>query len=459
MSEHQSTILVVEDNHELRTALVDTLQLAGYHCVQAEDGQKALFLLEQVSVDLVITDHHMPVMDGETLLKRLQHNSPELPVLMVTAYGSIQGAVTAMQLGAVDYLPKPFEAKTLIEKVNALLPALTLREQEDVIAEDPYTQRVFALAKRLAQADTTVLLLGESGTGKEVLARYIHVNSPRKERPFVAINCAAIPETMLESILFGYEKGAFTGALQSKSGKFEQANGGTLLLDEISEMDISLQAKLLRVLQEREVERVGGKEGIALDVRIIATSNRRLEEEVAAGRFREDLYYRLNVFPIRWKPLRERVQDIVPLAERFIKRYAHAGKIISLTDEAENYLRNQPWPGNVRELENVMQRALVLCQGTSIQLEDLVFETDAFLICHAAPSAASPPAVDVVASESALNNELKNREYHLIIDTLKSVSGHKNKTAEILGISPRTLRYKIAKMRECGFDFDLYESA
>lgn len=458
MSSKKSTILVVEDNNELRAALVETLQMAGYECLQADEGQKALTLLERVAVDLVITDHHMPVMDGETLLKHVQHDCPEMPVLMVTAYGSIQGAVTAMQLGAVDYLPKPFEAKTLVEKVLTLLPAEVIRESENIVAADPYTQRVFSLAKRLAKSDATVLLLGDSGTGKEVLARYIHQHSLRKDQPFVAINCAAIPETMLESILFGYEKGAFTGALQSKSGKFEQANGGTLLLDEISEMDINLQAKILRVLQEREVERIGGKDSIALDVRIIATSNRRLEEEVKKGRFREDLFYRLNVFPIRWKPLRERPLDIVPLAERFIKRHAQTQKTPMLSDEAKQHLLQYSWPGNVRELENVMQRALVLRQGDVIELDDVVLETDA-LVGDVSSSPLLSESTEDLIFDSALNHELRNREYRLIVDTLKSVSGHKNKTAEILGISPRTLRYKIAKMRECGFDFDFYQSA
>lgn len=461
MTKKSYTILVVEDDFELRSALVDILLMAGYNCLQAEDGQQALMHIDHETVDLVITDHHMPVMDGEMLLKRLQHLCPELPVLMVTAYGSINGAVAAMQMGAVDYLPKPFEAKLLIEKVRMLLPDPNLAISQDVVAEDPYTKRIFALAKRLAQSDATVMLLGESGTGKEVLAHYIHRNSPRKDKPFVAINCAAIPETMLESLLFGYEKGAFTGAFQARSGKFEQANGGTLLLDEISEMDVGLQAKLLRVLQEREVERIGAKETIALNVRIIATSNRRLEDEVAQGRFREDLYYRLNVFPVKWKPLRERPLDILPLAERFIRHYKVNDKVITLNEDAKQAMMHHPWPGNIRELENVIQRALILCQGEEIVLDDLMFETDDLDTPHAERSLDSvkPGLNTVFSGESVLTNDLKNREYHLIVDTLKSVAGHKNKTAEILGISPRTLRYKIARMRENGFDFDYYESA
>ena len=465
MNKKEFSILVVEDDPELRMALSETLQIAGYRCSQAEQGQQALSLidklLESESLDMVITDNHMPVMDGETLLRQLQLKHPEIPVLMVTAYGSIDGAVAAMQLGAVDYLQKPFEAKTLLEKVANLLPDSAMLESSEVVAEDPYTKRIFSLAKRLAKSDATVMVLGESGTGKEVLANYIHRNSGRTDAAFVAINCAAIPDTMLESILFGYEKGAFTGAYQAKSGKFEQANGGTLLLDEISEMDISLQAKLLRVLQEQEVERIGGKETIPLDVRIIATSNRDLEKEVSEGRFREDLYYRLNVFPIKWRPLRERPLDIVPLAMRFIKRYQMGNGPVSLDENAKEYLIRQAWPGNVRELENVIQRAVILQQGGLITCDDFVYEADGFV--SPAMDSKTTGAVDCQINDEChsdtgenniLNKDLKRREYQMIVDTLKSVGGHRNKTAEILGISPRTLRYKIAKMRDHGFSFD-----
>jgi two-component system response regulator FlrC len=305
------------------------------------------------------------------------------------------------------------------------------------------------------------MVLGESGTGKEVLANYIHRNSNRADAAFVAINCAAIPDTMLESILFGYEKGSFTGAYQSKSGKFEQANGGTLLLDEISEMDISLQAKLLRVLQEQEVERIGGKEAIHLDVRIIATSNRDLEKEVAEGRFREDLYYRLNVFPIKWRPLRERPQDIVPLAMRFIKRHKMGSGSVALDKSAKEYLMEQTWPGNVRELENIIQRAVILRKGNLITSDDFFYEDDGFVTSSMDSNnvGLSGCKTDCESNsgsgeDSVLNKDLKRREYQMIVDTLKSVGGHRNKTADILGISPRTLRYKIAKMRDHGFSFD-----
>ena len=463
VNKNEFSILVVEDDQELRTALTETLSLSGYRCAQAENGQQALARIEALpateSLDLVITDNHMPVMDGETLLRQLQKKYPEIPVIMATAYGSIDGAVYAMQLGAVDYLQKPFDVKALLEKVANLLPDSSIEENNEIVAEDPYTKRVFSLAKRLAKSDATVMLLGESGTGKEVLASYIHNHSSRSEGAFVAINCAAIPDTMLESILFGYEKGAFTGAYQSKSGKFEQANGGTLLLDEISEMDISLQAKLLRVLQEQEVERIGGKQTIPLDLRIIATSNRDLEKEIAEGRFREDLYYRLNVFPIKWRPLRERVLDILPLANRFIKKYQAGNTPVVLDDDAKAFLTKQRWQGNVRELDNLIQRAIILQQGNVITCDDFIYEADGFVAAdlNKINEVDSCQINDVLCDEgndSALNKDLKKREYQLIIDTLRSVGGHRNKTAELLGISPRTLRYKIAKMRDYGFSFE-----
>lgn len=455
------SIVIVEDDEELRGALAETLEMVGYTCLQAANGSEAVEIIESQSVDLVISDIHMPVMDGESLLKYLQKNHPELPVLMVTAYGTVDGAVAAMQLGAIDYLQKPFEAKRLTEKVASLLPERNNSEQNEVVAEDPYTRKVFALARRLAKSNATVMILGDSGTGKEVLASYIHRYSSRADNKFVAINCAAIPDSMLESILFGFEKGAFTGAYQAKSGKFEQANGGTLLLDEISEMDIVLQAKLLRVLQEQEVERIGGKESIPLDVRIIATSNRDLQCEVAEGRFREDLYYRLNVFPIKWKPLRERPLDIIPLAKRFINKYSDDRQKIELSTNAKEYLLRQKWVGNVRELENAVQRALIMQQDNCLNQEDFIIETDAIVTQAISSIEVQSGERQINATPSkisddygVLNKDLKKREYQLIIDTLKSVGGHRNKTAEILGISPRTLRYKIAKMRDSGYSFE-----
>lgn len=292
-----ATVLVVEDDHDLMDALSDTLTLAGYGVTTATDGADALRVLEDNSFDLIVSDIQMPKMDGHTFLKKVKADHPDLPVMLMTAYGSIQQAVDAMRDGAVDYMVKPFEAEVLVNMVSRYAGTPS-HDVEDVIAEDANSRQLFSVAKRVAQSDATVMISGESGVGKEVLARYIHINSNRHTQPFVAINCAAIPENMLEATLFGYEKGAYTGAYKACPGKFEQAQGGTLLLDEITEMDLGLQAKLLRVLQEREVERLGGSKTIALDVRVLATSNRNVKSYVDEGKFREDLFYRLNVFPL-----------------------------------------------------------------------------------------------------------------------------------------------------------------
>ncbi len=303
------------------------------------------------------------------------------------------------------------------------------------IAEDPKSRRLLDIARRVAATDVTVTISGESGSGKEVFARFIHETSSRRERPFVAINCAAIPENMLEALLFGHEKGAFTGANSAHAGKFEQANGGTLLLDEISEMDLGLQAKLLRVLQEKEVERIGGTKPIKLDVRVLATTNRDLKACVAKGQFREDLYYRLNVFPLNIPPLRDRPGDIAPLAEMALTKHRiEPSDAVSFSDDARLMLEAYSWPGNVRELENLVQRSLILLLGNTIQPGDLAFEEEYL------------PAEE----GSKLQSNLKNQEYQMIIDALKSMNCRRADVAESLGISPRTLRYKLARMREIG---------
>ena len=309
---HSPKILVVEDDPDLREALVDTITLEKMCVVEAASAEQAIELLEtERDFDLIISDVNMGKLSGHDLLRYVKLSSPHIPVLLITAYASISESVQAMKEGAVDYLVKPFPPQTLIETIGKFVG------RDGCISDEPIamaesSKQLLALACRVAQSESTALLIGESGTGKEVLARYIHDRSPRVKQPFVAINCAAIPENMLEAMLFGHEKGAFTGAYNSAPGKFEQANGGTLLLDEISEMDISLQAKLLRVLQEKEVERVGGRKSIKLDVRIIATSNRDMRREVTEGKFREDLYFRLSVLPLQWAPLRDRREDILP---------------------------------------------------------------------------------------------------------------------------------------------------
>ncbi|MNH07052.1 Transcriptional regulatory protein ZraR [compost metagenome] len=402
----------------------------------------------------------MPGMDGHQLLALLRARQPYLPVLLMTAHAAVERAVEAMRQGAADYLVKPFEPKALLELVaRHALGVAGAGEGEGPVAREPASAQLLELAARVARSDSTVLISGESGTGKEVLARYIHQQSLRAEQPFVAINCAAIPDNMLEATLFGHEKGSFTGAIAAQAGKFEQADGGTLLLDEISEMPLGLQAKLLRVLQEREVERVGGRKPIALDIRVVATTNRDLAGEVAAGRFREDLFYRLSVFPLAWAPLRERSADILPLAERLLARHVNKMKHapVRLSPEAQACLQGYAWPGNVRELDNAIQRALILQQGGVIEAADFCL-AGALPVFAAAPVAAVAP----IEAEAAggLGDDMRRHEFQMIIDTLRAERGRRKEAAERLGISPRTLRYKLAQMRDAGMDVEasLYAS-
>jgi two-component system response regulator FlrC len=410
------------------------------------DGESAIAWLSNAECELIISDVNMPGMDGYQLLRKVASGWPHIPVLIMTAYGSISNAVEAIRNGAVDYLEKPFSTDKLTSVVERFIRVTP--ESNEPVAVDRETISVFQLAKRVAATDSSVMIMGESGTGKEVLARYIHRHSARSDKPFVAINCAAIPENMLEATMFGHEKGAFTGAHQSNAGKFEQANGGTLLLDEVSEMDIGLQSKLLRVLQEKEVERIGGRSAIPLDVRVLATTNRNLRREVEKGNFREDLYYRLCVFPLLWKPLRERKDDIIPLALRLIENKQAGNKRIVMDGSAEWRLLQHTWPGNIRELDNVIQRALILCNDGIITADDIFIPEDDM----------QGVSLELVESDEensgALGEDLKKREFEVIIDTLKAVNGSKKQTAEKLGISPRTLRYKLARMRDYGIDVE-----
>lgn len=359
---------------------------------------------------------------------------------MIAVVDQEQGllAADAMKAGATDYLLRPFDAKQLLgllERVEALQKPLT-----DMVAESWRSKQVLQLAHRAAGTNATVLISGESGTGKEVLAQYVHQHSNRKQAPFIAVNCAAIPESMLEAVLFGHVKGAFTGAVQSQSGKFEEANGGTILLDEVAEMSPAVQAKLLRVLQEREVERVGSHKSIQLDIRVIAATNRDLRLAVKEGTFREDLYYRLDVLPLHWPPLRERPEDILPLSEFFIRRYQEQSSCC-LSSDAKFALSQYHWPGNIRELENVIQRALVMRHGEFITAQDLMLPV-------------SFQASDIAISqlESGHVEAKKKAEFKYIIDVLRQFGGNRTKTADALGVTTRALRYKIAAMREQGID-------
>ncbi len=442
VTNRKTGVLVVEDDETLRDALAETLTLAGYRVLSAADSQAAFAIMERDVPALIVTDVQMPGEDGISFLRRLRAARHGMPVLVMTAYGSVPSAVEAMRAGAADYLVKPFEAEVLAHAVARHLPAQP--GEADFVSDDARSRALRELALRVAPTDATVLLSGESGVGKEVLARFIHAHSTRAARPFVAINCAAIPDNMLEAILFGYEKGAYTGAHQASPGKFEQAQGGTLLLDEISEMQLGLQAKLLRVLQEREVERLGSRVALKLDVRVLATTNRNLREEVRAGRFREDLYYRLNVFPLEVPPLRERAGDIAVIAERLVLRIAasQGRRPPRLEEDARDRLRAHTWPGNVRELDNVMQRAVILCAGESIHASHLHFES-------AAPASAPAPAPGIASAETA-GEDLRGQERHLILRVLGEERGSRKRTAARLGLSARTLRYKLARLRDAG---------
>ena len=453
----QYDVLVVEDDLDLCEALCDTLEIEGYSVMSAANGTEALSKLAKSAVRLVVSDIQMPVMDGFQLLTNMQQKHPEIPVLLMTAYGTIPKAVEAMQSGAADYLIKPFEASTLVEKVAEFVIIEPEAINERVVVDEKMKQ-LYALTAKVAKTDVSVLLQGESGTGKEVLARFIHQNSLYHEGPFVAINCAAIPENMLEAMLFGYEKGAYTGAVQSMPGKFEQAQGGTLLLDEISEMDIGLQAKLLRVLQEKEVERLGSQHKIELNVRILATTNRKLKDHVEQGLFREDLYYRLNVFPIKIPTLKDRVGDILPLAMELMKKYKQEGKKLPVfSTDAASVLQDYAWPGNVRELDNVIQRALILQQNGYILPESLVFEGDmeqhmVFVESdHTVPPEPMQPVINMpLETNASLGASVRSTEENIILQTLRDEKGSRKITAKKLGISPRTLRYKIARMKDAG---------
>ena len=447
-----STILVVEDDQALAEALHDTLTTAGYNVISADNGRMALVELETNDINLIVSDINMPQMSGDVLLKRAKAAYPDIPFVLMTAYGTIEQAVDAMRDGAVDYMVKPFEAEVLINMVSRYIGEIS--NDTDMITADAASCELVAIAKRVADSEASIMITGESGTGKEVLARFIHNNSSRAEQPFVAINCAAIPENMLEATLFGYEKGAYTGAYKASPGKFEQAQGGTILLDEISEMDIGLQAKLLRVLQEKEVERLGGNKIIDLDVRVLATSNRDMQEVVAEGKFREDLYYRLNVFPLHWLPLAERPDDILPLTIKLLEKHAlTAHRAIPVLDEAASQkLFEYAWPGNVRELDNVVQRALILQSGDNILESDIHFEAarkNKSTLKVVKDSVITEEVEDDTNSES-LTGDLKQREWNLILGAIKSAKGSRKMTAEKLGISERTLRYKLARMRDAG---------
>jgi len=460
MTTRLGRILVVDDDAQMQLGMSATLQRAGFDVVVAGDGTAALAELEKGGCDLIVSDQRMPSMDGVQLLAAVQERDSGVPFIMVTAYGTVTQAVEAMQLGAADFLTKPFSGEDLLRVVERVLSPerRTARARQrkgdarrPIITNDSLMIRVLEVAEAVARSDATVLLQGESGTGKELIARLIHDASSRSNQPFVAVNCAALPETLLESELFGHEKGAFTGAQARKIGKFELAQGGTILLDEISEMELALQAKLLRVLQEREVDRVGGRDPITIDVRVVATTNRNLEEMVKAGKFRADLYYRLNVIPITLPPLRERKGDVRLLVEHFMRKFLGTDAPSLPTDVLETLVQ-YPWPGNIRELQNAVERAAILSRGATPKESD-------FLLSRApqpAPesgaviptASAVPPPEDRLVIRSGTTVEEVERT--LILETLRSTRNNRTQAAKLLGISIRTLRNKLSEYRGQG---------
>ncbi len=451
MSESVGTILVVDDEPEMRALLRDVLQERGHHVTLAENGREALKRLGEGDYGVVLSDLRMRGMEGIELLTEIKRGYPDTNVILMTAFGSVETAVEAMKEGAYDYLVKPVKTEELIRVTERAVREAALRREvnrlrrevhkeysfHQILGKSKAMHEVFELIRRVADSPTNVLITGESGTGKELVAKAIHYNSDRREGPFVPINCAAIPETLLESELFGHMKGAFTDAKADKRGLFEEAQKGTLLLDEISELPLMLQAKLLRVIQEREVRRVGSTRAAPVDVRIFAATNLMLTEEVKAKRFREDLFYRLNVIEIRLPPLRERKEDIPLLVEAFLRKCAEAShkEVRGMTESALAMLIDYPWPGNVRELENVIERAVTLARGEKIVPEDLP---------PAILGARGERRVIDEAAERALPLQAIEREY--ILRILEKTGGNKYQAAQMLGIDRKTLYRKLAEM-------------
>ena len=458
-------ILLVEDDTDLREAISVTLRLGGVEHQAFECAEDALPAIDPESEQMLVTDFRLPGMNGLQLLALARERHPQLPVVVMTAYADTQLAVQALKGGARDFLIKPFMPQQLLEVIArhhpSPKPAKTGMDAE-IIAADPAILAVKNRCERVAGTGATVLLTGESGVGKDVFAKQIHQLSDRRSKPYVAINCAAIPENLLESTLFGYEKGAFTGAVKAQPGKFEQANGGTLFLDEIGEMPLELQAKLLRVLQDQVVERLGSLRSIHCDVRIVAATNQDLQQRVKDGKFREDLYFRLAVFPIRIPALRERRNDILPLAEHFLVRYGRTmgRQGLKLSGASQRDLENYPWPGNVRELENAIQRALLLSDGEMIEPADI--ELHGSQLPAQAISQSQPTALDGTALAYVLDQEstasgaqdMDSIERDHILKVLKQVGGNRKEAVNILGLSERALRYKLKAYKEAGFLFE-----
>jgi len=429
-------ILVVDDEQQMLVAIQETLKRQGYSITTASSGMEALGQLQAKFFQAVITDVRMPKLDGLELLKEVKRLSPATPVIMLTGHGTVTDAISALKQGAYDYLMKPFSATQLtsvLSKATQSAPSLSSAEGGKIVTNDPKMKRLLEVAAQAASSEETILIQAESGTGKELLARFIHDSSTRNNQSFVAVNCAAVPNDLLESELFGHEKGAFTGAHMRRTGKFEVAHRGTLLLDEIGEMSSRLQAKLLRVLQEKEIDRVGAATPTKVDVRVIATTNRNLKEMVAEGEFRKDLYYRLNVIPIGIPPLRQRKGDIPALVNHFCSKFSENSHLKGFSEETIDLLQKYDWPGNVRELENLVRRAVALCRNPLVTPSDLILEFE---------------NEGDATSELRAGMSIKDLEKQIIRITLQETEGNRTRAAEMLGVSLRTLRNKLREYRE-----------
>ncbi|MGI5862465.1 MAG: sigma-54-dependent transcriptional regulator [Myxococcales bacterium] len=453
-------VLIIDDNDTMRDGMAVSINRMGHEVAACSNGADGVAAFAKKPFDFVVTDLKMLPVDGLEVVRRIRELSPEAVIMVVTAYGTIESAVEAMKLGAFDFITKPFPPEVLRAKVEKGLEVSRMRrevvrlaarnevlesdarrgfELDKIIGSSEPMQRTLNAVRKVAATDTTVLITGESGTGKELVARAIHDLSARKDKPFVVVHCAALAETLLESELFGHEKGAFTGAIKRKLGRFELADGGTLFLDEIGEISPAIQTKLLRVLQEHELQRVGGEETIHVDVRIVSATNRDLMAEVWKGAFREDLYYRLHIVPIHLPPLRERPGDVVELAEAFVAKHRSRinRKVKGLTDEAKRALQRHAWPGNVRELENAIEQALVFCEGEEITASDL----PAFVSKGRAADLLTLPT----SGELSLPDILEDLERQLIVRAYEKARGVKTETARLLGIKTSGLYYKLEK--------------
>ena len=454
------TILIVDDEPNYQIVLSEFLRDEGFETLTADNGQQAIDLVKSNDIALVITDMQMPGMDGFALLQAVKEYQSTLPVIMITAYGEVEKAVRAMQLGAFNYLTKPFNNDELLACAAKAIEHFALAQEnkrlhqeisgryqfDQLIGKNKSMQQLYSLIERVAPSQANVLITGESGTGKELVARAIHFNSLRSQAPFVTVNCAAIPEALLESEFFGHERGAFTGAIATRKGKFESADKGTIFLDEIGEMPLPLQVKLLRVLQEKSFERVGGDKLIHVDVRIVAATNKDLKEEVEQGSFREDLYYRLNVVHLPLPPLRERPDDIPILAEHFVRKYAAQGARpnLSLAQDTVRFLTSLPWDGNVRELENTIERATILCPGSVIEPED-VQPMSGGMTGH--KEAAANVSLEQLPDEVKLADVLNDIEEKMLKRALEQTNFVQTQAAKRLGITKSLLQYKMKKFQ------------